>query len=495
MDIKLFLLLTGCLLALFAGAVPTLGHETTKEQPLIIDTDMGLDDVVTLALALQNPDVRVKAVVGTEGACDGRKCADFLYCLLWEFNRTELMLYEPIVNRKPKKIPPFRSFVEEALDKVLPSIATDDYKNTFAPEAYTVYGSKTNILLLGPLTNLATALRAEPEIKTKIAKIVIAGPPDISRNWNLRYDLEAFEIVRQSGIQMIFVAPDAKLVGKPRTWQSKELNLGSNTSIGEKLFRRLLEQDNVREHYVNQLSFHDELAFLFLANPLLFKPGNREDVRVPTDANAIAKYFTCLLVEGRKSKPRVVFADEQLPKSTLRPDVSKRMDHIIARHSQTEWFAQLVMNELHEHLGAYSIIGVKMGLHAMELLNAPQHGMKVVSHVILRPPVSCLNDGIIVATGCTPGRVLFSQGEVDPSSVKVTFTYNNRTITLELKDQYRNKIQREINNLRRFYSLEDHVYWIGVRNIGLDIWENWHRRELFKIVVAKENPINKKPKD
>ena len=136
-----------------------------------------------------------------------------------------------------------------------------------------------------------------------------------------------------------------------------------------------------------------------------------------------------------------------------------------------------------------------MGLHAMELLNAPQHGMKVVSHVILRPPVSCLNDGIIVATGCTPGRVLFSQGEVDPSSVKVTFTYNNRTITLELKDQYRNKIQREINNLRRFYSLEDHVYWIGVRNIGLDIWENWHRRELFKIVVAKENPINKKPKD
>jgi len=139
---------------------------------------------------------------------------------------------------------------------------------------------------------------------------------------------------------------------------------------------------------------------------------------------------------------------------------------------------------MHEHLGAYSVVGVKMGLRAAEVLNAPQHGMKVVSHVPPGPPVSCLDDGVICATGCTPGRALFSRGEIDRDAVKVSFTYNGRTITLTVKRRYRDHVRSRIRALLRVSTLEDRAYWEGVRALGLDIWTNWHRRDLFTVSAS-----------
>jgi pyrimidine-specific ribonucleoside hydrolase len=189
-----------------------------------------------------------------------------------------------------------------------------------------------------------------------------------------------------------------------------------------------------------------------------------------------------LIADGRQDKQRVVFVGGTLPDNIFQQDVRERKAHIIANNGQTEWFAQLLLNELHQHLGAYSIVGVKMGLRAAELLNAPQHAMMVVSHVPPCPPTSCLNDGIIVSTGCTPGRGLFTQAAGRPDAVEVSFEYNDRRITLALKTEYCEKISAGIAALLDKYTLEDHEYWQGVRELGLDIWENWHRRDLFEII-------------
>jgi hypothetical protein len=34
--------------------------------------------------------------------------------------------------------------------------------------------------------------------------------------------------------------------------------------------------------------------------------------------------------------------------------------------------------------------------------------------------------------------------------------------------------------LQRF-TLEDHDYWLGVERLAYDIWENWHRRDIFEL--------------
>jgi pyrimidine-specific ribonucleoside hydrolase len=204
----------------------------------------------------------------------------------------------------------------------------------------------------------------------------------------------------------------------------------------------------------------------------------------PLDSGATADAIASALSRGRQRKDRVVFVDGPLPADVLQPDVRARRETILAKNGPDEWFAQLMLNELHEHLGAYSIIGVKMGLRASELLNAPQHTMKIISAAPPTQPVSCLNDGLLVSTGSTPGRGLFSHVPGPPGTVKASFEFNGRIITLRLKDEYRRRIRAAIKDLLTEFTLEDDAYWDGVREFGLEIWQNWHRRDLFEGVPS-----------
>jgi pyrimidine-specific ribonucleoside hydrolase len=167
----------------------------------------------------------------------------------------------------------------------------------------------------------------------------------------------------------------------------------------------------------------------------------------------------------------------------LREDVRARRDAIIAANGEDEWSAELLLNEVHQHLGAYSIIGVKMGLRAAELLNAPRHAMAVVSNAPEAQPESCLDDGLMVAIGSTPGRRLYRSEPGPPGTIQASFAYNRRRVTLRLEDSYRSRIEGRIAQLRQQFTLADQAYWDGVRELGLEIWQDWHRLDLFEVTT------------
>ena len=340
--------------------------------------------------------------------------------------------------------------------------------------------------MLGPLTNLAKAIKEKPAIKEGISGVVVAGFSDAKKAWNIRFDPQAAEFVLKSGLPVTFVTPGPG-GEKLDSWWEKMPFVENGNSIGAAYIGKLLSEPRIRQHYMGQFtSFHDELVVLHHANHDLFASvGNMAS---PQDKRAICGLFARLVSAGRQHKQRVVFTDRMFPDSVFQGDVNQRREQIIAKNGPDEWFAQLLMNELHEHLGAYSIIGVKMGLRAAELLNAPQHSMVVVSQCAARPPVSCLNDGVIVATGSTPGRRLFTHTPRTDGEVKVTFTYNGRIANLSVKKEYRDKVRARIQTLLKEYTLEDDGYWQGVREFGLDIWENWHRKDLFDVVII-ERPM------
>ncbi len=63
------------------------------------------------------------------------------------------------------------------------------------------------------------------------------------------------------------------------------------------------------------------------------------------------------------------------------------------------------IREFHGHLGPYVAIGYKMGSLALEKLGAKKYfGVTVDSYAGDAPPVSCMNDGLQLATGCTFGK-------------------------------------------------------------------------------------------
>ena len=98
--------------------------------------------------------------------------------------------------------------------------------------------------------------------------------------------------------------------------------------------------------------------------------------------------------------------------------------------------------------------------------------------------MSCLNDGLLVATGSTPGR-----GSLHPQPGTAGYGRGGVLPTTAarspcgLKDEYRDEIRTSIQDLLDQFTLEDDAYWQGVRDLGLEIWQDWHRRELFETEV------------
>jgi hypothetical protein len=86
------------------------------------------------------------------------------------------------------------------------------------------------------------------------------------------------------------------------------------------------------------------------------------------------------------------------------------------------------------------------------------------------------------------GRALFRHKAWPDGSTRVSFSYNGRQISLAVKDAYHKKVQATIDDLRKIRTLSDAEYWHGVRNASLDIWENWHRRDLFDVVERSPIP-------
>lgn len=469
-----------CVAGVLAVAAPAMSHQVHSHDgssPVVVDTDLGLDDLVAVAMILQAPDVEVAAAVAGDGVADAATAAGQLTRLVAEFNRGDVVVFAaPVDPAFPP--PPFRARARDAVDSALPGAAASEPR-PWSPDAYLAAGHRTTVLALGPLTRIADALAASPRLAAGIGRVVVSGGPDDPADWNLAADRDALETIRSASVEVVFVRPGGR-GSKPALWYTDRLAGGQGTALGEALLDRLLADAEVRAHYLGTLaSFHDELAALYLLRPELFTEAGAGIVE-PVDGDAAAAAIADALSGGRQRKDRVVFVDGPLPAEVLRDDVRARRDAILAANGPDEWFAQLLLNELHEHLGAYSIIGVKMGLRAAELLNAPQHAMTVVSSAPAEQPVSCLNDGLLVSTGSTPGRGLFSHTPGPPGTVVASFAYNGRTVELRLKDEYRTRIRTAIQGLLRHTTLEDDEYWEGVRELGLDIWQSWHRRDLFE---------------
>ncbi len=88
---------------------------------------------------------------------------------------------------------------------------------------------------------------------------------------------------------------------------------------------------------------------------------------------------------------------------------------------------------LHGHLGPYLVAGIRMGLLALrELGSSGYFGLRAESEAGQTTPLSCLNDGIQIGSGCTAGKGnLHIVGE-DCPRVRF-FTADGQSITIELR--------------------------------------------------------------
>ena len=187
--------------------------------PVILDCDPGHDDAIALILALASPELKVLAVTTSAGNQTPDKTLHNALRILTLLGRHDI----PVAAGAPK--PLARELIiadnvhgESGLDgPTLPDPA-------FAPQVMTglelmakcLRESPEPVTLVptGPLTNIALLLAAHPELKPRIARIVLMGGAAGAGNWtpaaefNIYVDPEAADMVFKSGVPITMCGLD-----------------------------------------------------------------------------------------------------------------------------------------------------------------------------------------------------------------------------------------------------------------------------------------------
>src|SRR5581483_1879151 len=239
-----------------------------------------IDDALALAFALRSPELDVRAV--TTVIDDVESKTRLAWKMLGLHNRRDIALAmgapEPLLD--PSTASPSNEFQALTRNDVIPDAARRRAADLII-ETLLQSRSKITVVAIGPLTNIALALKTDPRIKNAIERIVVMGGAYFSQEseYNVRRDRAAAEIVFQSGIPVTAVGLD---VTAPCKLREKDLDrMRAVIDPAGNFLTRLLDLAEEQTHDANP-TLHDPLAIAAVFRPdlLEFQAGR---VTVPLD--------------------------------------------------------------------------------------------------------------------------------------------------------------------------------------------------------------------
>jgi pyrimidine-specific ribonucleoside hydrolase len=453
-------------------------HPWKPAHYVIIDTDGGVDDMRTITMLLASPDVRVLAITVSPGALNGKAACVKSKSLINSFYHEGI----PVgLNRSCRFISPDFNV---ALKTRWGAESSADAENT--PESLKVIDdiiksekTKISYICLGGLSTVAEALRELPDFKEQVKEIIWSNDDtDKKSDFNYNIDPLSAENILKGSIPVKVIKTS-----------------GDNVFYDEKMIRNI---SNISSKYSNKITqffstdvagtqkypftAKDELVAIYIHYPSLFEPGeNGSDFKINSDSISVLKEKAIQIISGETVERNQVVKEFPDDPSFYFDDLQPFVKDIIKNHGVDEWVSGIIANELHRHLGVYAIVGVKMGIRAREYFNTGVDEFTVTSHAASEPPLSCMNDGLQVSTGATPGHGLLKVINEPPACPSAEFTYLNRKIRLTLKPDIANKIGSELKEINFIYGLDSNIYWELVRKNSIKYWMNLDRHDIFII--------------
>ena len=190
---------------------------------IILDCDPGADDVLALLFALGCPELELLAVTVVAGNRRAELCAGNALKILEHCGRTDVPVYigarDPLVRVLPKddvysgRDGMAEMFLPESSAQPQPENGVEMLCRLTAQ-----YPGEVTVLSTAPMTNLALALRTDPEFARNVKEIVtINGSYGVAVNpqrkdsrieWNVLVDPEAAKIVLESGVPVTALGID-----------------------------------------------------------------------------------------------------------------------------------------------------------------------------------------------------------------------------------------------------------------------------------------------
>jgi purine nucleosidase len=208
--VAISLLLAAC----SQGPSPARAPADRSLTPLLVDVDMGLDDArVLLALPAQRR-FRVELVTSVEGSASARRGAEnalrLLAVLGW--HQVPVAVGAGAALGGPIAPPPWRGISDELGGAALPPARRAPER---APASALIVRTLRRldrpavVLALGPLTNLAAALDADPALARRVGSLHLLGDFQRCDCYNCRTDPEAARRVLARRVPVYMVVRSA----------------------------------------------------------------------------------------------------------------------------------------------------------------------------------------------------------------------------------------------------------------------------------------------
>jgi len=187
--------------------------------PVIVDTDLSFDDCVALLYLLQHPKMDVRAITVVNGVVHVRPGVENAHRLLALVGRAVPVAGGPERPLTGRRAAPrsWRVMMDYGPRLMLPRAAvvpTGLGASELIREQCWASDRPVTLVALGPLTNIALALREDAALAGRIEELYVSGgaidvPADGDvTDWNLHLDPAAADVVLNAGIRVVLVPLD-----------------------------------------------------------------------------------------------------------------------------------------------------------------------------------------------------------------------------------------------------------------------------------------------
>ncbi|KAI9153459.1 hypothetical protein LWI28_011660 [Acer negundo] len=251
---------------------------------LIIDTDPGIDDSMAIFMAFQTPEVEILGLTTIFGNVATEDATHNALLLCEIAGRPDIPVAEgspePLKGGKPR-VADFAHGSDGLGNINLPppkAKKSDKSASEFLVDKVTEYPGEVSILALGPLTNLALAIKRDSSFASKVKNIVVLGGAffamgnvNPSAEANIYGDPEAADVVLTSGANIVVVG--INITTQVKLADADLLELRQSEGKYAQLLSEMCKfyrDFHVKSDGVYGIFLHDPVSFVAVVRPDLF---------------------------------------------------------------------------------------------------------------------------------------------------------------------------------------------------------------------------------
>ncbi|XP_059624952.1 uridine nucleosidase 1-like [Cornus florida] len=265
------------------GCVVSSCCSSTPEK-IIIDTDPGIDDSIAILMAFQSPELEILGLTTVFGNVFTEDATRNALILCEIAGRPDVAVAEGSPEPLKGGTPGVAYFIHgsDGLGNTcLPppsSKPIDKPASDFLVEKVSEYPGEVSILALGPLTNLALAVKRDSSFASKVKRVVILGGAFLvsgnvnpAAEANVFGDPEAADIVFTSGANIVVVG--INITTQVKMTDGDLIDLRQSEGRHAQLLSKMCKfyRDwHVEDMGVYGIFLHDPVSFVALIRPDLF---------------------------------------------------------------------------------------------------------------------------------------------------------------------------------------------------------------------------------